>query len=443
MNAQLLQKFNSFLENVSDSAHDEASIESIRNWVRESGLTANETWESNSEYSFSSKDLSILSSIGESLLKIATSHFRNEDYKKTLELLSIALPVVSASGKVQKQIQLRNLEALAHMHLGDIRQTLNIYDRALTLARENSEIEEEARILFNMGDLLETNGSDECMSYLEQASSILKKNGNNAGLSFCCNSFASYYRSCGEPGKAREYSLEALKIVSDRVSPLDLASFLCNLALAEIDLDEYSDAQDHMEQALKLTDTCKDSSFRKGLISHLAWIHLNKGSAPKAEELLDSIQNTIEDCSAETRVKYWKARYGCFKQRNQMKLALEAFENSVKLNRDLLEEKRRRLIDMAIEERQLQREKREREFLAETNLQLVKTNRKLIDAAERVDTLTGLLPVCCNCRRVRNDEGYWKQLKEFMVDNSDVQFSECLCAECAGDVSSPAKEIRE
>jgi tetratricopeptide (TPR) repeat protein len=377
------------------------------------------------------------------LFQLATARFRREEYTSTLQILNVALHAITASRNVQKHIQFKNLEALSHMHLGETRQALDIYDRALILARESSETDEEARILFNIGNLLETNGTDECITYLEQAKKILKQSGNSVGLSFCSNTFASYYRNRGEPEKALGFSLDALKQITERGDPADIAEFLCNLALSEMDLGEHSSAQGHLEQALKIVDAGKERKFADKLVSLLALIHIWEEKIQEAEELLNSIQDTIEDSSVDARADYWKARYRCFKQKGQMKQALEAYEKAVELNQEQSEEKRQRMIDMAIEERQLQREKRERELLDETNLQLVRTNRELKESVEKVNALTELLPVCCSCRRVRDDEGYWKQLREFMVDHSDVQFSECLCAECAGEISSPSKEVDE
>ncbi len=61
-------------------------------------------------------------------------------------------------------------------------------------------------------------------------------------------------------------------------------------------------------------------------------------------------------------------------------------------------------------------------------------NEKLVaelrEALVNVKTLTGLLPVCSWCRRIRNDEGYWEQLEAYVQANSDAAFSHGICPEC-------------
>ncbi|MBN1894911.1 hypothetical protein JW906_10470, partial [bacterium] len=57
-------------------------------------------------------------------------------------------------------------------------------------------------------------------------------------------------------------------------------------------------------------------------------------------------------------------------------------------------------------------------------------NRELRDALDRVQTLSGLLPICASCKKIRDDQGYWHQVEEYIRDHSDVRFSHGLCPSC-------------
>jgi PAS domain S-box-containing protein len=61
---------------------------------------------------------------------------------------------------------------------------------------------------------------------------------------------------------------------------------------------------------------------------------------------------------------------------------------------------------------------------------------KLIDelkeALNRIDVLTGLLPICGACKKVRDDEGYWNDIEEFITRNSEAVFSHGICPDCKG-----------
>ncbi|MEO1370654.1 MAG: response regulator, partial [Acidobacteriota bacterium] len=54
----------------------------------------------------------------------------------------------------------------------------------------------------------------------------------------------------------------------------------------------------------------------------------------------------------------------------------------------------------------------------------------LAEAAERVRTLRGLLPMCPVCKMVRDDDGFWSQVEEFVSSRTKVQFSHGLCPDC-------------
>jgi len=57
--------------------------------------------------------------------------------------------------------------------------------------------------------------------------------------------------------------------------------------------------------------------------------------------------------------------------------------------------------------------------------------RHLQDALEEVKTLSGLLPICSYCKKIRDDKGYWNQIESYISEKSDAEFSHSICQECA------------
>ncbi|MFH1155254.1 MAG: PAS domain-containing protein [Pseudomonadota bacterium] len=55
----------------------------------------------------------------------------------------------------------------------------------------------------------------------------------------------------------------------------------------------------------------------------------------------------------------------------------------------------------------------------------------LTRALAQVKKLSGLLPICSYCKRIRDDKGYWNQLESYIRDHSDAEFSHGICQECA------------
>lgn len=56
--------------------------------------------------------------------------------------------------------------------------------------------------------------------------------------------------------------------------------------------------------------------------------------------------------------------------------------------------------------------------------------RQLRRALSEVKTLSGLLPICSHCKKVRDDRGYWQQIDAFITEHSDLFFSHGLCPDC-------------
>ncbi len=65
---------------------------------------------------------------------------------------------------------------------------------------------------------------------------------------------------------------------------------------------------------------------------------------------------------------------------------------------------------------------------------------ELETALEKVQVLSGMLPICCSCKKIRNDEGYWQQVEQFVEMRTNARFTHGLCPECGlklyGDILS-------
>lgn len=56
--------------------------------------------------------------------------------------------------------------------------------------------------------------------------------------------------------------------------------------------------------------------------------------------------------------------------------------------------------------------------------------QQLQKALAKVKTLSGLLPICAGCKRIRDDGGYWNQIENYISDHSEAEFSHGMCPEC-------------
>jgi phosphoserine phosphatase RsbU/P len=59
---------------------------------------------------------------------------------------------------------------------------------------------------------------------------------------------------------------------------------------------------------------------------------------------------------------------------------------------------------------------------------------ELEQALEQIKTLSGILPICACCHKIRNDAGYWQQVDTYLRDHTEAQFSHGLCPKCQKDL---------
>lgn len=61
-------------------------------------------------------------------------------------------------------------------------------------------------------------------------------------------------------------------------------------------------------------------------------------------------------------------------------------------------------------------------------------NAKLTAALDKVNLLSGMLPICANCKKIRDDKGYWDQLEHYITEHSEAEFTHGICPDCAKEL---------
>jgi len=97
------------------------------------------------------------------------------------------------------------------------------------------------------------------------------------------------------------------------------------------------------------------------------------------------------------------------------------YKSTMKLNRTLRENIQKR----EVAERDLHKSYETLETKVKERTQ------KLEDALSEVKTLSGLLPICSHCKKIRDDKGYWNQIEGYIQSHSDAKFSHGICQDCA------------
>lgn len=72
-----------------------------------------------------------------------------------------------------------------------------------------------------------------------------------------------------------------------------------------------------------------------------------------------------------------------------------------------------------------------------------KLNSDLTKAISEIKQLSGLLPICASCKKIRNDSGYWNKIEEYLSEHTDAKFSHSICPDCMNKLYPSIAEKRK
>ena len=61
---------------------------------------------------------------------------------------------------------------------------------------------------------------------------------------------------------------------------------------------------------------------------------------------------------------------------------------------------------------------------------LISTNKDLELALADIRQLSGMLPICSTCKKIRDDSGYWERIEAYVQEYCEIKFNRSLCTEC-------------
>jgi PAS domain S-box-containing protein len=108
-------------------------------------------------------------------------------------------------------------------------------------------------------------------------------------------------------------------------------------------------------------------------------------------------------------------------ERKQAEKALQNYREQLE---ELVKE---RTINLEIKNEQLMAEIAQRKKAESAREKLI---LELQNALFKIRMLSGLLPICASCKKIRDDSGYWQQIEVYIKDHSEADFSHSICPEC-------------
>jgi sigma-B regulation protein RsbU (phosphoserine phosphatase) len=84
---------------------------------------------------------------------------------------------------------------------------------------------------------------------------------------------------------------------------------------------------------------------------------------------------------------------------------------------------------------------RQRRIIERQVQEIARKNSELQCQLAEIKTLRGLLPICCNCKSIRNDDGLWDAIEVYIKANSDAEFTHGMCPSCIEELYPELAEV--
>jgi len=69
--------------------------------------------------------------------------------------------------------------------------------------------------------------------------------------------------------------------------------------------------------------------------------------------------------------------------------------------------------------------------MIQLQIRLADRIRELQEALAHVNQLKGIIPICAQCKKIRDDQNYWQRVEKYIAKNIDARFTHGLCPDCA------------
>lgn len=311
-----------------------------------------------------------------------------------------------------------------YFRLGDYPHSLEMQFEAAKLAEANGLDEQRVKCLDYIAFVYGRMGkTEQAIEYHKEA---IKLGPDDKGwLAFAHNNLAVAYTEFGDIETALEHGHRSLEIGEEHGVTRVIPHVLDTIGVAYLEKGETDKALGYFENALAWSREHNVRAAEIDALQNLARAYnALEGHDDTALERLYEGLRLAEEMEAKPQLIV------CHQVISDVLARKGDFESALRHHRlyaEILQEVYNEKADQTMRTLQVVHETETAKKEAE--LHRLK-NIELQDALEKVKLLSGLLPICAWCKRVRDDKGYWEQIDQYIDRHSEAEFSHSICPEC-------------
>jgi tetratricopeptide (TPR) repeat protein len=311
------------------------------------------------------------------------------DYVVSAEYAMKGLKLAQAIGERRHETGALNILSVIYAESNDLIAALEVGQKVVQYCREGGSVQGESIALNNLAmTYLDLGNGEQALEVCKESLRLAQENGIEAVALTALSTMGEIYLGTKDLGKAEEYLLQALRLAREKKAGSD--ELQCLLNLGKVYQYQHNDqaALSTFQSALALSRRSKDCRGEFQCHQFLSETHERQGDLAKA-------------------LHHYK-QYHLGKEQVFNETADHKLKN-LRISHE---------VETLKKESEIHRLK----------------NVELQAALEQVKQLSGLLPICANCKKIRDDKGYWQDVAVYVRDHSEAEFSHGICPDCMAEL---------
>lgn len=383
------------------------------------------------------------------------------DSQQAKEMYEEAIKIHIIHGDKKELGKAQNNLGDLYRRWGDYTKSIELFLEALSNYKEAKFDEGEAWLNFSIAILYKYVGEyNKSLGYSKKALKLYTKMANenfdSTGVLMCYNQLGFIYtHEFDSLEKGLEYQLKALKLTKNLTIKSVIADAKSGIGQTYFRMEKFDLAKQYIEEAYQLRLDSGNMSGTASNLKFLGYIAAEYNNIPKAISYYDSAMVKAKLIKNRLVVGDLYLAYSkIYEEQSQPKRSLEYYKKYVSLKDSILSGEIASKVASSELEYEIERKTRENEILASQNeiQKLTIEHSKFVknfliimiitsiiilaiviflyNKQKQIKTLKGLIPICANCKKIRNDKGMYEQIEYYISEHSDANFSHGICPEC-------------
>jgi tetratricopeptide (TPR) repeat protein len=309
-----------------------------------------------------------------------------------------------------------------YRRLGEYDIALEYYQRQYKAAQALDDKTRQSTALNNMSTVLGSLGDlDAAIKMLQEALTLFQALEDDNGQVLALNNLAMVYKLQGDYSQATVFGQKALDLSRVRDFQLHLPAVLDTLGSIHVAQGAYDRAAACFHEATSVAEALGRKNVQAVCMLNLGQMYVEQKQIDLGKEQLLQALPLLEEKGPLYQCHQLLSQV--YEAQGDLGKALDHYTRFHEIKEAVFNAESDQRVRNLQTLHQTEAAQREAEIYRLRNVELE-------EALAQVKQLSGLLPICANCKKVRDDEGYWHDVAVYLQEHSEADLSHGICPEC-------------